>query len=170
MTSSEDTVRIVAVINLYAVALDSHRYDLFDRVFARDARTDFGGGAAFEGRDALVEAFKAIHAPFHATQHIISGHSVTVTGDAAFCLSYVHAYFTRRINGQLCVFDSTGWYDDRLVRQADGWRIGHRISRMVTANGDHRVMQAMPGIDVDFKLLSLGEEAEQGRIEFLKHV
>lgn len=168
--SSHDTVSIVACTNLYAVALDSHRYDLFDRVFTEDVRTDFGGGAEFSGRAALVSAFKAIHEPFKSTQHIVSGHCVTVDGDTAFCISYVHAYFTRVIDGAACVFDSSGWYDDQLVRHGGGWLIKDRVSRMVTANGDHRVMQAMPGVDVDFKLLSLGTEADAGRVEFLRRV
>ncbi len=168
--SSNDTTDIIACLNLYAVALDAHRYDLFDRIFTEDARTDFGGGAKFRGRAPLVTAFKAIHAPFHSTQHIISGHSVVVDGDAAFCMSYVHAYFTRIIDGDLSSFDSSGWYDDQLVRHRDGWLIKDRVSRMVTANGDHRVMQAMPGVDVDFKLLSLSAEADAGRIEYLRRV
>ena len=166
----EDIVKVTATVNLYAVALDSHRYDLFDRVFTQGAKTDFGGGAAFTGRDALKETFAAIHAPFHSTQHIISGHSVAVNGDQAWCVSYVHGYFTRVIDGAICVFDSTGWYDDQLVRHDDGWLIQDRISRMTTANGDHRVMQAMPGVDADFQLLSLGSEAEAGRVAYLRHV
>lgn len=170
MGNALDTIDIVATVNLYAVALDSHRYDLFEQVFTEDVRTDFGGGAEFRGRQPLVDAFIAIHAPFHSNQHIVSGHSVTVEGDAAFCFSYVNANFTRFIDGTLCLFNSTGWYDDQLVREAGGWRIRDRVSRMVTAHGDHRVMQAMPGVDVDFKLLSLGAEAEAGRVEFFKRV
>jgi len=166
----EDIIKVTATINLYAIALDSHRYDLFDKVFAEDCRTDFGGGAAFVGRDALKQAFAAIHAPFHSTQHIVSGHSVTADGDRAFCVSYVHGYFSRVIDGHICVFDSTGWYDDQLVRAGTGWLIKDRVSRMVTANGDHRVMQAMPGVDVAFNLLSLGDEGDAGRVAYLKAV
>lgn len=169
MGSADDTIKIISTINLYAIALDCHRYDLFDQVFTDDVRTDFGGGAEFRGRQPLVDAFIAIHAPFASTQHIVSGHSVRAEGDTACCLSYVHAYFTRNIDGALCVFDSSGWYDDQIVRQGAGWRIKDRVSRMVTANGDHRVMQAMPGIDVDFKLLSLSAEAAAGQIKFFKH-
>lgn len=168
--SSNDTTAIIGCINLYAIALDSHRYDLFERVFTDDARTDFGGGAEFNGRTQLATAFEAIHEPFSATQHIVSGHSVTVDGDKAFCMSYVHAYFVRVIDGATCVFDSSGWYDDQLVRHGDGWRIKYRVSRMVTANGDHRVMQAMPGVDVDFKLRSLAVDTAAGHVEYLRQV
>lgn len=37
---------------------------------------------------------------------------------------------------------------------------------MVSATGEHRVMQAMPDVDTDFKLKSLATEAEAGRVAF----
>ena len=79
----EDIVAVTATIDLYAVALDSHRYDLFDRVFTECARTDFGGSAALVGRASLKENFAAIHAPFHSTQQIISGQLRACDGSVA---------------------------------------------------------------------------------------
>lgn len=163
----DDISQITNVVNLYAVALDGHRYDLFEQVFTPDVRIDFGGGAEWSSRSALQEGFLAIHAVFSATQHIVSGHATMVDGDKACCLSYVYARFLRRLEDGLGVFDSTGWYDDKLVRTEQGWRIQHRISRMVAATGDHRVMQAMPGVNTDFQLFSLADEASAGRIGLL---
>lgn len=163
--SQDDLSQIINVVNLYAVALDSHRYDLFEHVFTPDVRIDFGGGAAWTGRDQLVQGFKAIHAVFSATQHITSGHASVIEGDTARCLSYVHARFLRDIPDGL--FDSTGWYDDQLVRTGDGWRIKDRVSRMVSATGNHRVMQAMPDVDTNFNLMSLYVESAAGRVRFL---
>src|SRR5262249_3827458 len=158
------------VVNLYAVALDAHRYELFEQIFTPDIRIDFGGGAAWSDRKTLQDGFKAIHAVFSATQHIVSGHAILQSGEGAHCLSYVHARFLRPIEGKLAVFDSTGWYDDALVRTDEGWRIKDRVSRMVSATGDHRVMQAMPGVDTDFQLLSLAGEADAGRVGFFSAV
>lgn len=168
--NSNDATNVIACINLYAIALDSHRYDLFDQVFTGDVRCDFGGGATFNDRPTLVSAFKVIHEPFNSTQHIVSGHSVAIDGNAAFCMSYVNAFFTRIIDGVLCVFNSTGWYDDQLVRHGNGWLIKDRVSRMVTVTGDHRVMQAMPGVDVDFKLRSLAAETAAGAVQYLRQI
>lgn len=164
--AQDDLSQIVNVVNLYAVATDSHRYDLFERVFTPDVRIDFGGGAAWTSREQLMQGFKAIHAVFSATQHIVSGHTSIVDGDEAHCVSYVHARFLRDIPDG--VFDSTGWYDDQLVRTAEGWRIKDRVSRMVSATGNHRVMQAMPDVDTNFNLLSLFGEAAEGRVRFLE--
>jgi hypothetical protein len=157
---------IVNVINLYAVAVDSHRYSLFESVFTEDVRCNFGGGAAFTDRQTLTSVFADIHAVFDATQHITSGHAIAVDGDRAHCLSYVSAKFRRQIAEADCVFESTGWYDDVLVRTANGWRITDRTSRMVTYGGDIRVMRVMPGVDTNYSLSSLAGEAEAGRIKF----
>lgn len=166
--SGADFAEIVNVINTYAVAVDAHRYELFEQVFSEDIRCDFGGGAAFTDLETLISGFKAIHAVFAATQHITSGHSVAVNGDLANCLSYVTARFRREIEGAPCVFESTGWYDDVLVRTATGWRIKERTSRMVSHGGDIRVMQAMPGVDTNYQLLALSNEDRAGRIKFFQ--
>jgi hypothetical protein len=166
----EDFAQIVNIVNLYAAATDSHRYDLFDAIFTEDVHLDFGAGAAIEGRDILKAAYKDIHAVFAATQHMTSGHVVRFAGEEARCFSYVSARFRRAVEEGAAegVFTSTGWYDDIAVRTADGWRIRHRVSRMVTYGGDLRVMQAMPGVDTNYVLASLADEAEAGRIEFFQ--
>ena len=161
-----DRSEIVNIINLYAVALDGHRYELFDEIFAADVKTDFGGGAGWSSLEELKAGFKAIHAVFGATQHAVSGHAVRVESDEAYCLSYVCGRFAREIDGQRAVFESTGWYDDHLVRTKAGWRIKDRVSRMFAASGDIRVMQAMPGIDTNYTYFALGDEADAGRVKF----
>lgn len=166
--SGSDFAEIVNVINTYAVAVDAHRYELFGRVFSADVRCDFGGGAAFTDLETLSSVFAQIHAVFAATQHIVSGHAITLDGDRANCLSYVAARFRREIEGAPAVFESTGWYDDVLTRTAAGWRIADRTSRMVSYGGDIRVMQAMPGVDTNYPLLSLSEEDRAGRIQFFQ--
>lgn len=159
---------IVNVINLYAVAVDAHRYDLFDQVFTQDVRCDFGGGAAFDDRQTLSSVFAQIHAVFDATQHMTSGHAIRLDGDRAHCLSYVTGRFRRQIDGASCVFETSGWYDDMLVHTSEGWRVKERASRMVSYTGDIRVMQAMPGVDTNYTLLALFAEAQAGRIGFFK--
>lgn len=163
----DDFSAITNLINMYAVAVDSHRYDLFERIFTDDIRCDFGGGAAFADRSTLTSTFRDIHAVFTATQHITSGHAITVNGDEANCLSYVFARFRREVDGSDSFFESTGWYDDVLIRQPQGWRIKDRISRMVSCGGNPKVMQAMAGVDTNYPLLSLSAEAAEGRIRFL---
>lgn len=163
----DDIPQITNIINLYAVATDSHRYHLFEQIFTDDIHLDFGAGAAIDGLASLMLAYQGIHAVFSATQHMTSGHVVDVNADSAWAFSYVSARFRRSLDDGEGLFSSTGWYDDTLVRTAKGWRIDNRASRMVSYDGDIRVMQAMPGVDTNYVLASLFEEADAGRIRFL---
>ena len=165
---SDDFASIVNTVNLYAMAVDSHRYAMFEQVFTHDIRCDFGGGAAFTDRAQLMSVFADIHAVFDATQHMTSGHAIKVQGEKAKCLSYVSGRFRRAIEGEHCMFESTGWYDDSLVQTDEGWRIKERTSRMVSYAGDVRVMQAMPGVDTEYDLVSLYGEAQGGRVRFFE--
>lgn len=164
---SNEFSSIINIVNLYAVAVDSHRYDLFEQVFTDDIICDFGGGAAFTDRQTLIDTFRNIHAVFQATQHMVSGHSILVDGNRAQCFSYVDGRFRRRISSGDGLFCSTGWYDDSLIRTPKGWRIRHRISRMVSHSGDIEVMQVMPGVDTNYDLASLSAEAGKGAVNFL---
>lgn len=165
--NGDDFSQIVNLVNFYAVATDSHRYERFDEIFTADVHLDFGAGAALDGLDILIPAYRAIHAVFAATQHMTSGHVVRVNGDRASCFSYVTGRFRRMLEDGEGVFESTGWYDDALIRTPQGWRIKDRVSRMVSYQGDIRVMQAMPGVDTNYVLVSLFAEADAGRVAFL---
>ncbi|WP_052223507.1 nuclear transport factor 2 family protein [Novosphingobium malaysiense] len=167
---ADDYSQIVNLVNLYAVATDSHRYELFERIFAHDVHLDVGGGVSIDGLDVLMSSYRDIHAEFSATQHMTSGHTVSIDGDEAQCFSYVCGRFRRVLEGGEGLFEMTGWYDDVLRRTPEGWRIGNRISRMVSFNGDLTVMQAMPGVDTNYVLSALFEEADAGRISFLSKV
>jgi hypothetical protein len=166
--TADDFSQIVNLVNLYAVATDSHRYELFEDIFTEDIHLDFGAGAALDGLAMLMTAYRDIHAVFSATQHMTSGHTVKVDGDEARCFSYVQGRFRRMLEDGEGLFESTGWYDDILVRTPRGWRIKTRISRMVSYQGDLKVMQAMPDVDTNYVLSSLFEEADAGSIAFLR--
>lgn len=164
---AQDIAAIVNVINLYPVAVDTQRWALFDRVFTEDARTDFGGPAVFEGREHIKQVFEAIHLPFDATQHATRGHHVLVDGDRATCLSYVHARFIRQAVEGGNMFESAGWYDDALIRTADGWRIALRTCRTLWSGGNPAVLQTTPDVHVEQVFQSLRAEAGAGRLGHL---
>ena len=164
---AQDVAAIVNVTNLYPIAVDSQRWDLLDQVFTDDAKTDFGGPAVFEGRENIKQVFDAIHAPFEATQHATRGHHVSVDGDQATCLSYVHAMFIREVGEGGNMFESTGWYDDELVRTAAGWRIAKRTCRTLWSGGNPAVLQTTPDVHVEQVFHSLRTEAKAGRLSHL---
>lgn len=164
---AHDIAEVVNLINLYPVAVDTQSWALFDRVFTEDASTDFGGGAVFAGLAAIKAVFEAIHAPFDATQHVTTNHQVSVTGDSATCLSYVHARFIRMAVAGGTMFESAGWYDDALVRTSLGWQIRTRKCRTVWSGGNPAVLQTTPDVHVETVLNSLHREAQAGRLGHL---
>jgi hypothetical protein len=140
---------VVNTINLYAIGVDTRQWQLFDEVFTADAVTDFGGPAVFSGLSAIKQLFETIHAPFDATQHATRGHHVRASGDIATCLCYYHARFLRDLPEGGNMFESAGWYDDKLVRTPQGWRIQHRTCRALWSGGNPAVLQTTPDVHVD---------------------
>ena len=166
--NNPDSTSIIAVVNLYALAVDTQHWQLFDQTFTTDVAADFGGAAVWRDLASLKRDFDAIHSPFDATQHVTTNHNVTVQGDTAHSLSYVHGRFIRQVPGGN-MFESTGWYDDRLVRTAAGWRIAQRVCRMVWWGGNPRVLETK-GVKVEHTLNSLRGEARAGRLAYLRAI
>lgn len=167
---AEEIASVVNVVNLYAAALDCQRWELFDQVFTADVQADFGGPAPWPDLAALKRDFAAIHAPFDATMHVTTNHHVAGAGDQASCLSYVVGRFIRKLPEGGDTFESGGWYDDRLVRTADGWRIKVRSCRMVWWSGNPAVLQTTDAVPAEPQLCSLRAEAQGRRIAWLDAV
>jgi hypothetical protein len=161
-----DIIEIISLVNLYAIAVDTRRWDLFDEIFTSDVHADFGGGAKWSDLPSLKRDFAVVHQPFEATLHVNTNHQVVVHERQANCISYVHGRFTRQVPGGT-LFESCGWYDDVLVQTPEGWRIKARSCRSVWAGGNPVVLQTMPGITGEQQLDSLSREAAAGRIAYL---
>jgi hypothetical protein len=166
--SSDDAIAIANVINLYALAVDTLQWDIFDRVFTADVKADFGGAAKWRDLESLKRDFAVIHAPFRATQHTTTNHQAIVDDNRASAISYVHGRFIRDVPEGGDMFESCGWYDDHLVRGVAGWRIQNRICRTIWSGGNPLVLQTMPGVTVEQELHSLKEEAAALRLSFLE--
>jgi hypothetical protein len=141
----EDKAQIIELVNLYAFALDSHRWDLFDRIFTDDVRADYGPGAEWPTRADFVSAFVDIHKQHDCHQHTMMGHLVHVDGDQAYAFTYGNWLLIRHAAEGDPTWLGTGWYDDELVRTDRGWRIKHRISRLISYSGNPNV----PGLGGD---------------------
>lgn len=167
---AREIAAVVNVINLYPLAIDTQQWGLLDRVFTVDVSTDFGGPATFKGLHAIKQAFAAIHEPFRSTLHVTTNHQVNVSGDAATCLSYVHGRFIRDLPQGGNMFESTGWYDDVLVRTDGGWRIRQRSCRTVWWGGNPAVLQTTPDVYVEPALNSLRTEALAGSLAHVRRL
>jgi hypothetical protein len=166
MTDS-DVVAITQLVNLYGLAVDSQRWELFDRIFAEDVVADYGPTSRWTDREQFKSEFAAFHDPFDATQHTMSTHVVAVDGDRAHSFCNGGWRLVRGAVGGNPLWDGSGWYDDALVRRPDGWRIAHRVCRITWWTGNPFVNETIPGVKFDLTTSVLRREAEAGRVGIL---
>lgn len=167
MSDRED---IIQLINLYGFAMDTQRWDLFDRIFTDDVDADYGPTSHWTSREAFKNDFGSFHEVFDATQHVMTNHLVTVEGDRASAHTYGSWRLICHAAGDPPVWDGTGYYDDTLVRTAEGWRIAKRVCRVVFWTGNGRVQTPSDDIVFQLDLVSLRREGAGGRLDYLKAI
>jgi hypothetical protein len=168
--SHAETTAITQLINFYALAMDTQRWDLFDRIFTEDVEADYGRTAYWHGLAAFKSDFAVFHAPFDATQHVMSTHLVHVEDDIAHAFPYGSWRLVRKAVDGMPLWDGTGWYKDKLVRGAEGWRTSHRACRIAWWTGNPLVNETIPGVKFELTTTALRREAEAGRCRFLNAV
>jgi hypothetical protein len=171
MSEHQDKAEIIEIMNLYALALDAHQWDLFDRVFAPDVIAEFGpAGAAWKGLADFKRSFAEFHETLDGHQHTMMGHLVHVDGDRANAFSYGNWLLVREAAEGGPTWEGTGWYDDELVRTAQGWRIQRRVCRLMSWRGNPSVPEPNQEHNPDMQLNVLRRHSEDGKIEFLKAI
>jgi len=163
---------IIQVLNLYAIAIDTQSWHLFDMVFTDNVSADFGPGVRWTGLAAFKTDFAAFHEPFDATQHVMTNHFVQLSGDKAHALTYGMWRLIRHAaadsqTGLGPLWDGTGWYDDTLIRTDAGWRIAKRVCRVVSFTGNPHVKDTLPGLVFEDTVNDLRTEARAGRLGIL---
>ena len=169
--TDKDVIAITNLINLYGLVMDTQRWDMFDRLFTSDVDADYGEGSHWRDLAKFKADFGAFHKIFDATQHLMSNHLVNVQGDTAEACTYGNWRLIRKGLEGGDLWEGTGWYDDKLVRQQGRWLIKHRVCRILYWSGNPLV-QAGSGPDVKFNLHStmIKGEAEAGRIGYLNAI
>ncbi len=168
--SHQDIVDIIQVINLYGFAVDSQRWDLFDRIFTEDCEADYSVTAHWTDLASFKRDFAVFHDPFDTTQHVMSNHLVEVDGDTAQAFTYGSWRLVRKAVDGNPLWDGTGWYEDDLVRTAAGWRIKLRTCRIVWWTGDPFVNETIPGVKFELNTTVLRREGEAGKCRFLNAI
>jgi 3-phenylpropionate/cinnamic acid dioxygenase small subunit len=124
-----DRIEIDDLLIRYTVAIDTKDWELLDTVYTPDAKIDYttSGGIKSEYPEVRAWLAKAL-APFTMTQHLISNSVVQIDGDTATARTMVfNPMGTDDGKGGLELFYVGAWYDDKLVRTEDGWRIAERF-------------------------------------------
>lgn len=136
-----DRIEIDDLLTRYATALDAKDWNLFATCFTPDAVIDYTGAGGIKGALPEVQRWLAeVMQRFPMTQHLVTNRAVHVSGDRATCRSCLFNPMGARDDDGLVVFFEGGYYRDKLVRTADGWRIAERIEEPTFSTRLHRVM------------------------------
>ena len=145
-----DRNAIIDVLSAYATGLDARDWVLWRSVFVDEVLFDLsswtGQPARLLNADRVVAAQAREFAELSVTQHFMTNHRVTVAGDNARLLAHMRAEHWipldaasgNRTTERYTMF---GYYDDRLVRTAGGWKIAHMQLNVTHTEGPRWVMQ-----------------------------
>lgn len=124
MTDREDRQDISDVLIRYATGIDRRDWPLFRTVFTADCELDYGEIGTWHGIDAVTAFMEQSHAMAGHTMHRMSNQVIAVDVDRAEARTYVDGLILGPDNTS--GVNAVGFYDDDLVRTADGWRIARR--------------------------------------------
>lgn len=165
--SYQDSADIIQLINLYGFAVDTQHWELFDRIFTEDVEAHFSEPAHWQDRESFKRDFAAFHAPFVSTQHCMMNHMVEISGEQAHAFTYGTWRLVRKATDGNPLWDGSGWYDDELVKTAEGWRIKRRTCRIVWWVGNPKVNETIPGVSFDLQTTSMKGAAAAGQLGYL---
>ncbi len=124
MTEREDRQDISELLVRYATGIDRRDWPLFRTVFTDDCELDYGVIGTWKGVDAVAEFMEQVHAVAGHTMHRLSNLAISVDGDTARARTYIDGLIMAGDNNS--GVNAIGFYDDEIVRAADGWRIARR--------------------------------------------
>lgn len=121
-----DDRAVTAVLLRYATALDTRDWPLFRSCFTEDVEADYTGFGRWRGPREITEFMREAHLDVGPTLHRITNISIWWDDDDARSRCYVDAVLMPMQAGGP-VQRGIGWYDDRLARTSEGWKISRRI-------------------------------------------
>ncbi len=132
-----DRQEILDLMYRYGMAVDRRDEALYRSVFTPDARIDYtDSGGIVDDLDTVTAWLLEALAPFAGLQHNMTNHFLDLDGDAARACTYFVAHHTVALDADHeSLLTVGGFYQDRLVRTADGWRIAERVELGVWMDG-----------------------------------
>ncbi len=137
-----DRQQIDDLLTRYATAVDTKDWGLYETCFTEAAFIDYESAGGIKGKLPEVRAWlEETLAIFPMTQHVVCNRVVEVDGDTATARSVFYNPMGLPGEGSAkTLFFDGGYYNDRLVRTADGWRICERIEESSYSTRLDRVM------------------------------
>jgi 3-phenylpropionate/cinnamic acid dioxygenase small subunit len=129
VTEREDRQDISDLLVRYATGIDRRDWVLFRTVFTDDCELDYGEIGVWNGVDAVANFMEQTRALLGHTMHRMSNMTITVDGNQAVARTYLDGLMMAPDNKS--GVNAIGFYDDEIVRTADGWRIARRRATIV---------------------------------------
>jgi hypothetical protein len=121
-----DRANIIDTINAVGMWADRKDFIKLRPLFAETVAMDYtslaGGAPVTVKADDLMKGWEAGLKPFR-TQHMITGHLITINGNTAESLSNVHAIHYVPNELGISNWQVYGYYEHKLVRTPNGWKI-----------------------------------------------
>jgi hypothetical protein len=135
MADREDIIDLAV---RYTWALDTRNVDELRSVFTPDATATLRG-VDCSGVDSIIDRIGGSILRLDHTQHLVGNHQVTVDGDTGThrCQLVGQHVLAGTDGGDNFVVG--GYYEDRVVRTPDGWRIAHRVMQQTWCEGNPAV-------------------------------
>jgi hypothetical protein len=139
-----DRLAVIETCTRMAWHADAREWEALRDVFADEVRVDYtslqGGEPATVSRDELIASWAGLLGKLQATQHLLTNHLVTVTGDTAVCTAAFQAtHLLANPHGDP-IWTLGGSYRFELVRNRPGWRIGAVTMTATWAGGNQQIM------------------------------
>lgn len=120
-----DREAVVELARTYCSVVDAGAFGQLREVFLTDATAELGGSGQ-HGVDEIIERLEVALGRFESWEHTIGDHEVAIEGDRATARCELRAVHVPPPGGDVATDTVVGFYEDSLVRTAQGWRIAHR--------------------------------------------
>ena len=135
-----DEKEIVDTTIAYCWGIDTRQWDVLrDRVFLNDSTAFLG--SPLEGIGAITDRIQRALGMLDTSQHMVSNHQVTITGDTATSRCYFQAQHVRQAADGGPNYIVAGIYADDFIRTPAGWRIQDRTLTVLWTEGNMRVVR-----------------------------
>lgn len=145
MTEWADFMAVCDLKYRYATGIDTRDWDLYRSIFADTVDIDFssysGRPASSMAADDWVAGVQPLFSGLDATQHSMSNPRVEVDGERATLDMYMQAEHFLDHGDPDSWFTIGGFYRDRAVRTAEGWRLAAVTLTVFWRRGDYAVME-----------------------------
>lgn len=136
--SCDDRLDILEVAARYCRALDRGDAEALEAVFTEDAVWESSARGQRRGRQAIVDEFRGRAGQAHTRKHWTSNPVIEGDGSEA---SLTLDLLVLHLDGGDVRPGTSGVYEDRLRREAAGWRIAYR---KITVDGQRAGFHSAP--------------------------